>query len=86
MLCYFYKWGKGVKQDFAQSYRWCRAAADQDDRDGQYILATLYMDGRGIEQNREQAYRWAAKAAGQGLAKADKLITEICAADPEACP
>ena len=37
-----YHQGQGVKQDYAQAFKWCRKAAEQGDASAQFNLGFMY--------------------------------------------
>ena len=54
----YYEDGKGLKQDYEESLRWYRRAADLGNTEAMTNLAILYKDGRGVEQDYSEAHRW----------------------------
>ncbi len=60
----------GVPQDFAESFRWYRLAADQGDAEAQFNLGVIYATGRGAPQDDAEAFRWYRLSANQGDTRA----------------
>jgi len=60
----------GVTQDFSQSAKWFRKAAEQSERTAQYNLGVLYDQGRGVPKDPAEALKWFKLAATQGHPKA----------------
>jgi S1-C subfamily serine protease len=58
--------GKGVPQDYRESVKWYRKAAEQGHAKSQYFLGLAYYHGRGVTQNFMDAYIWLNLAAAQG--------------------
>jgi hypothetical protein len=48
----------GLKQDFAEAYRWYRLAAETGDPWAQTSVALLYRFGKGVPQDLVQSYMW----------------------------
>jgi TPR repeat protein len=48
----------GLKQDYAEAYRWYRQAADTGDPFAQTSVALLYRFGKGVPQDLVQSYMW----------------------------
>jgi TPR repeat protein len=67
-----YGQGKGVTQDYAESVRWYRLAAEQRiaNANAQFNLGNMYNEGRGVPQDSAEAVRWYQLAAKQGHASA----------------
>lgn len=55
----------GLAKDEAESARWYRMAAEQNDATAQYNLGWRYADGRGVPVDKEEAVKWYRKAAEQ---------------------
>lgn len=71
-LAFCYATGEGgVVQDYAESVKWERMAAEQGNVSAQYALAYRYYSGEGVAQSYEEAVRWYEAAAGQGMADAE---------------
>jgi len=64
--------GEGVPQDYAESARWYRKAAEQGYADAQYCLGFMYTNGYGVPKNLVEAYKWCTIAAEKGHAMATK--------------
>jgi hypothetical protein len=59
-----------VTQDFADTAKWCRLAAEQGDIVSQNNLGIMYDNGRGVPQDYAQAVKWYRLAAEKGEAYA----------------
>ena len=70
MLGAMYKYGEGVKKDYAQALIWLQKAADQGIASAQLNLGTMYADGEGVAKDLGKAIEWTQKAAAQGDADA----------------
>lgn len=55
-----------MSQDYVESARWYRKAAEQGDADAQRALGIYYETGKGISKNIGEAVKWYRKAAEQG--------------------
>ena len=58
--------GDGVPQDYVESVKWYRQAADQGDAQAQDALGALYDSGNGVAQDYVEAVKWYRKAANKG--------------------
>ncbi|HZT20332.1 MAG TPA: tetratricopeptide repeat protein [Dongiaceae bacterium] len=58
-----YHYGLGIAADFTAARKWYRAAALQNNVDGQLGLAVLYALGQGVPQDLAVAHMWLAAAA-----------------------
>lgn len=68
MLGFMYRWGQGVKPDFAKAQEWYRRAADQGYPTAQNNLGLVFRYGLGVPKDFEQAFQWFLRAADQGNA------------------
>ncbi len=68
------RFGKGVMQDFTESAKWFRKAAEQEDAPAQFNLGYCYEHGQGVPQNYTEAVKWYCKAAGQGHIRAQEFL------------
>ena len=75
MLGSMYDDGKGVIQDYKESAKWYRKAAEQGHSSfinkrghsaAQFILAGRYNDGKGVVQDYKESVKWYRKSAEQG--------------------
>ena len=66
-----------VEQDYAESFKWCRLAAEQGNAKAQCNLAVMYVTGKGVEQNIDEAEYWAEKAVESGVERAEELLEKI---------
>ena len=69
----FYEKGDGVTQDYAESAKWYRKAADQGYIDAICMLGACYYEGRGVEKNMTEGIELMRKAAEQGNLQAQRL-------------
>lgn len=51
------------EENYVESYRYARMAADQGSSDGCFFVGLSYFYGDGVEQNYEEAVKWYKKAA-----------------------
>lgn len=61
-----YREGNVVEQDYSESLKWYRLAADKGDPHGQNNLGSMYLNALGVEQNAAEAVKWYRLAAEQG--------------------
>lgn len=73
ILGWIYQNGEGVKQDYAESAKWYRLAAQREHPDAQYALGTYYLFGNGVQRDEAEAAKWLHAAAKQGKAGAQYL-------------
>lgn len=66
--------GHGFPQDDSEAARWTRLAAEQGDRDGQFLLCYLYALGIGVPTSELEAARWYRLAAEQGHEEAQVAL------------
>ena len=64
------------KEDFQESLKWYKKAAERNDAKSQYKLALFYGLGKGITEDLNESKAWLKKAAAQGYDEAIKLLTE----------
>ncbi len=57
--------GRGVPQDYAETLKWYRKAAEQGHASAQYNLGFMYDNGRGVPQDYVQAHVWFNLAASR---------------------
>lgn len=67
-LAELYAEGVGVVQDFTESFKWYRMAAENGDATGQNNTGYNYLFGKGVRQDKAEARRWFAMAAAKGHA------------------
>jgi len=65
-----YEEGLGVKQSFAEAFKWYRLAAAQENTAAQNNLGLMYESGAGVPQDYVEAVRWYRLAAAQGYGQA----------------
>ena len=63
------------QEDYENSFKWCKLAADQGNSDGQCSIANAYFYGEGVEQDYEEALKWCKLAVNQDNASAQVLIS-----------
>ena len=61
-----YAGGYGVRQDYAEAFRWYRKAAEQGDVQAQYNLGLMYYNGQGVRQNFHLSKEWFGKVCDSG--------------------
>ena len=61
-----YDHSHGVKQDYAQAFKWFSKAAKQGDANAQYNLGAMYHQGHGVKQDDALSVQWLKMAARQG--------------------
>lgn len=66
-----------MNEQRAEAMHWYRQAALQDDKEGQFKLATMFEEGEGITQDDDQAAFWYLKAARQGHAEAQWQLSQL---------
>ena len=71
-----YRRGKGVPKDDAEAVKWTRKAAEQDDAQAQFRLATDYALGRGVETNVVESVKWFRAAAQLGYVPAQEALAD----------
>lgn len=64
-LGYYYRDGKGVRQDYAEAFYWFKKAADQGSTSGQINVGTAYVYGQGVRKDYDEAFKWYQKAANR---------------------
>jgi TPR repeat protein len=76
-----YDSGQGVTQDYKQTVKWYRKAAEQGDVRAQYSLGSMYRLGRGVTQDYKSAHMWYNISAANGYSDAvinrDLIIKEM---------
>ena len=66
----YYNGLNGKTEDYAQSVKWARKAAEMGSSSGQFRLGYCYDEGLGVTQDYAEAVKWFRKAANQGHARA----------------
>ena len=46
------------QEDYENSFKWCKLAANQGDSDAQYKIGVMYYNGEVVEQDYEEAFKW----------------------------
>ena len=65
------------KEDYAESVKWYRKAAEQGNADAQAALGNCYRDGIGVAKDENEAVIWLNKAIAQGHAGARESLETI---------
>ena len=58
--------GNGVRQDYAEAFKWAMASAKQGYAPAEGTVGSCYQEGKGVEQNIEEAIKWIQRAADKG--------------------
>ena len=58
---------------------WGRRAADQGDKDGEFLLGYLYRRGHGVPVDLRAAASWFARSAAQGDELSKKHLRDLAA-------
>ena len=66
-LADIYRYGKGVKKDYRESFEWAQKAANQGNAQAQHHLGIFYTYGMGVKKDLPEAFKWFQKAAEQGF-------------------
>ena len=61
-----YKKGLGVPQDYAETLKWYRLAANQGHTNARFNLALMYDKGEGVLKDFVEAAKWYRLAADRG--------------------
>jgi TPR repeat protein len=65
----------GLKKDYAEAFKWYRAAAEQNDPFAQASLGLLYRFGKGVPKDSIQSYMWFQLAVDRlGGADRDSIV------------
>ena len=59
--------GQGVRQDYAEAFRWYRKAAEQGNIKAQFNLGAMYANGHGVRRNFHLSKEWFSKACDGGV-------------------
>lgn len=73
---YYYGWNDKL-QDYTESAKWYRIAAEQGHILSQYNLGRMYQIGLGVTQSEIEAVKWFRKAAEQGDKDAKNKLKEL---------
>lgn len=77
----FYLQGIGTEKNIKKGLYWIRSAVEDEDRESQYILASLYEEGLIVERDIEQASFWYKRSALQeyspAIEKCNKLGIDL---------
>ena len=66
--------GHGVRQDYAEAFRWYHKAAEQGDAEAQYNLGAMYHNGDGVRRNFHLSKEWFGKACDGSSRRSDTCI------------
>ena len=69
--------GEGVRQDYAEAFKWFKLSADQGNADAQLGLGLLYMNGEGVRQDYAKAKEWFGKSCDNGYQMACEKYKEL---------
>lgn len=69
--------GQGMTKDLKKSYELMRLSAEANYPDAQLNLGVMLKEGIGTKANRSQARLWIKRAADQGLASAQRELSQI---------
>ena len=72
-VCYYLGCG-GVEEDYAETERLYRFAAEEGHARAQFNLGDMFEKGQGVAQDRAEAIRWYRLAAAQGEANATAVL------------
>jgi len=72
-----YHEGRGVAQDYAQAFAWCRKAANQSYDCAAFSLGEMYAHGEGVPRDITEAAAWYRKAAKLANADARKALRKL---------
>jgi TPR repeat protein len=53
------------QQEYKETFRWCKLAADHDK--AQCIIGSLYLYGLGVARDEKEAFKWLKLSAEQGF-------------------
>lgn len=70
----FYALGKGVPENFVESDRWLRIAANYGNAQAQNMVGDIYYYGMGVAKNLPESAKWYLKSAEQGYSDAQFKI------------
>ena len=70
-----YYFGKGIKIDNKEAFKWFEKSANQGNADAQNKLGRMYEYGIEVTQDYKKAFKWYEKSAIQGnsVQKTDEL-------------
>ena len=74
---FYYEFGVGVPQNYAEAIKWYRRAAQQRHGDAQYALGCCYGEGAGVGRDRTEAAKWFRLAAAQGVSDAEEALAAL---------
>ena len=61
-----YTFGEGVRQNYAEAFKWYKLAAEQGNASAQFNLGLMYNEGEGVRQNYSEAKEWFGKSCDNG--------------------
>jgi len=62
------------EKNYPEAFKWTEKAAEQGDREAQYLLGAMYMEGLSVEKNTEEAWKWIKKSAERGFPRAIEVL------------
>lgn len=82
---WLYQTAEGVPQrDVAESRKWYLKAAERGYGPAQYNLGISYLEEGEGERDRQEGINWLKRAAAQGNVNAQRVLSDLPAADPSA--
>ena len=69
--------GRGVKQDYAEAFRWYLKAAEQEHPLAQHMVGEMYRLGQGVAQSDAEAAKWFRRGAENGESSAQNNLGVI---------
>jgi len=73
-LAEFYALGKGTQENFVESDKWLRIAANNGNAQAQDMVGDVYYYGMGVTKNLQESAKWYLKSAEQGHSDAQFKI------------
>ena len=71
-----YDFGNGTEQDYAEAFKWYKAAAWQGDAEAEWRLGYFYRYGQGVEKDVAKAVEWFERSVRNGCGYAKELLAE----------
>ena len=72
-----YKYGYGVKQDYAEALKWLKISAEAGYPTGQFNLGAMYVNATGVPQDYAEAAKWYELAADSGNVSAQFNLADM---------
>ena len=73
---YIYQFCPEVR-NYEKAFSWFNKAAEQENSEAQFNLASMYFNGLGVEKNLEKAFEWIRKAALNNNIYAKSILSTI---------